>query len=83
MFFLSLLPLTFNIARPDMSLRVIFGQKCLFFQNTSKRAYLLSIEHIKPCNPEYVNDCKAEGDSYQQSQKQNSRKKKQQIAISK
>ena len=81
MFFLSLLPLTSNIARRDMSLRMIFGQKCLFLHNSNERAYLLGIEHIKPCNSEYVNDCRVEEHSCQWSQKPNSRDKKLQIAI--
>ena len=83
MFFLSLLPFTSNIARLDLSLRMMFGQKYAFFQNTNKKAYLIGTEHIKPCNSEYVNDCQAEGDGCQWSRKPNSREKKWQIAISK
>ena len=81
MFFLSLLPLASNIARRDMSLGMIFGQKCLFSQNSSKRAYLFGVEHIKLCNPEYANDCRVEEFECQWSPKPNSRDKKRQIAI--
>jgi len=64
MLFLSLSPLTSNIARRDICLWVILGQKCLFSQNNSERAYLPHLKRIKACNSQYVEDCGAWRDSY-------------------
>ena len=81
MFFLSLSSLIFNIAHPDMHLRAIFGDNCLLFQDSGKRAYLPESKHIEACKSEYVKDCGIWSDNYQRLQQPNSRFNKWKIAI--
>lgn len=81
MFFFSLSPLRLNIAHPDMSLWMIFSENFLFLQNSNERAYLPELRHMKACKSEYVKDCTTWLDSYQGSQKSNSRNNKWKITI--
>lgn len=80
MFFLSLLSLDYNIACSEDSLRVIFGQNCLFFQKSDENAYFLRSKHIKACKLEYVKGWRTWLNSERSLQKLNSRENKRKIA---
>ncbi|MCC0176955.1 hypothetical protein I4641_08175 [Waterburya agarophytonicola K14] len=73
--------MTSNIARPDICLWVVFGQECLFFQDSNEIAYLPEIKHIKACNSQDVKGWRTWLDSYLSEQKPNSRGNKWKISI--
>ena len=81
MLFLALLKPISNIARPEICLWGVFGQRCEFVPSEITAAYFGRLKHIKACNHQYVKGCRAWPDNYQSEPKLYSRDNNGIIAI--